>query len=107
MTTKQSYGKNDYLTDFHTVTLMAQFDTEIIEQWVAVSDPVRDLQEAHLYEQLSQAVRDSWIQASTLYRGTARKFIEGSHIDYSQRLSSWSTDKAVAEAFAGDGVVLV
>ncbi len=81
---------------------------DIIEQWVSVSDPVQDLKEAHLYDELVSVVEASTSSVSVLYRGSHHtSVIDKPTIDYTGRLSSWSTDLEVAQTFAGEnGVVL-
>ena len=81
---------------------------DIIEQWVSVSDPVQNLKEAGLYDELVNVVEASSSSISVLYRGSRHSsVIDKPTIDYTDRLSSWSTDLKVAETFAGEnGVVL-
>ncbi len=81
---------------------------DIVEQWVSVSDPVQDLKEAHLYDELVSVVEASTSSVSVLYRGSRHSsVIDKPTIDYTGRLSSWSTDLEVAQTFAGEnGVVL-
>ncbi len=81
---------------------------DIVEQWVSVSDPVQDLKEAHLYDKLVNIVEASTSSISVLYRGSSHSsVVDKSTINYIDRLSSWSTDLAVAQTFAGEnGVVL-
>lgn len=67
-------------------------------------DPVKVLKEKEMYYLLNSLVNNNIISGK-LYRGTDweyQKLEKGDIIDYSDRLSSWSMDKSVAENFTTD-----